>query len=90
MIFPCRGCASKEAEIGRLNDQLRWFEEQVDKQNKLLLEIADPRINERMVQADRLRERPVSAAPRAAPASPLLPGTEPAPPPAWEVDSQES
>jgi hypothetical protein len=85
-LFGCRGCEAKSAEIRRLGEQLKWFEEQVDRQNRRLLEVADPRINERLVQADRLDRRPVTAAPRAAPDAPLLPGTEPAPPPAWEVD----
>jgi hypothetical protein len=88
--WPCRGCAAKEEEIERLQEQLRWFEGQLDAQNKRLVEIADPRANERVVQAERLEKRPHSPL-RAAPAAgPILPGTEPAPPPMWEVDAEES
>ena len=87
-LFTCRGCEARTSEILRLEARLEWFEDQIDRQNKRLLEIADPRINERLVQADRLDRRPVTAAPRAAPDAPLLPGTEPAPPPPWEVDAE--
>jgi hypothetical protein len=87
-LLSCRGCEAKNAEILRLEARLKWFEDQIDRQNKRLLEIADPRINERLVQADRLDRKPVTAAPRAAPAAPLLPGTEPAPESPWEVDAE--
>ena len=88
LFGPCEACAAKDAEIQRLNDRLTWFETQVDRQNKRLLEIADPSANQRLVQADRLERRPITAAPRAAPPEPLLPGTEPEAPPAWEVDGE--
>ena len=84
-LFQCDGCKAKEEEIGRLHERIAWFEKQVDQQNRRLLELADPAANQRLVQADRLEKRPISA-PRAAPASPVLPGTEPSPPPTWEID----
>jgi hypothetical protein len=87
-LFSCRGCEAKEAEIRRLLERQKWFEDQVDRQNKRLIELTDPGANTRVVQADRLDRKPVTAPTRAAPAPPLLPGTEPAPPPAWEVDAE--
>lgn len=94
MIFgkPCAGCEAREAEIRRLNDRCTRYEEQLDRAMKRFLELADPRANARVAQADRLAAQPVTTAPRpAAPEAPLLPGTEPAPPydePAWEVDAE--
>jgi len=86
-LFSCRGCDAREAELQRKESQLRWFERQLDLQNRRLVEIADPRANERVVQADRLERKPILAGPRAAPDAGIrLPGTEPAPIPDWEVD----
>jgi hypothetical protein len=88
-LFPCRGCEARDAEIARLERQIVWFEGQVNLQNRRLVEIADPRANERLVQADRLERKPILAGPRADPNAGIrLPGTEPAPPPTWEVDSE--
>ena len=88
-LFPCRGCEAKDAELARREGQLRWFESQMDRQNKRLVEIADPHAEERVVQADRLSRKPIFAGPRAAPyAGTRLPGTEPAPTPDWEVDPE--
>jgi len=88
-LFPCRGCEAKDAELERKEKQFRWFEGQLDAQNRRLVEIADPHANERVVQADRLSRKPIFAGPRADPNAGIrLPGTEPAPPPTWEVDPE--
>jgi hypothetical protein len=89
-LFPCRGCEAREAELDRASVRLAWFERQLDMQNRRLIEIADPRSNERLVQADRLDKRPIIAGPRADPnaGSIRLPGTEPPPPTDWEVDAE--
>ena len=88
-LFPCRGCEARDAELERAGKTLQWFESQLDQQNKRLIEIADPHANERVVQADRLKDRPILRPPRADPSAGLiLPGTEPAPSPDWEVDPE--
>ncbi len=90
-LFPCRGCEARDAELERIGKTLQWFESQLDQQNKRLIEIADPHANERVVQADRLGKKPILRPPRADPSAGLiLPGTEPAPRPDWEVDDEAS
>jgi hypothetical protein len=60
------------------------MEKQLDIQNQRLVEIADPRANERVVQAARLDRKPDTPPARVAPYAGLrLPGTEPSP---LEVD----
>lgn len=85
---PCEGCSARQAEIDRLERRLSRYDDQIDGLMKRMTELADPRINERLVQADRLERKPIPAPQRAAPEAPLLPGTEPAPRPSWEVDSE--
>ena len=88
-LFPCRGCEAKDAELARTGETMRWLEEQIDLQNRRLVEIADPRANERVVQAARLDRKPDTPPARVAPYDGLrLPGTEPSPEPGWEVDQE--
>ena len=58
-----------------------------DAQNKRFLEIADPHANARVVQADRLAQKPISVPRPPTAEGPLLPGTEPSPAESlsWEV-----
>lgn len=86
----CEGCAAKDAELARMHEREEWYQKQVDQQNRRLLELADPNANARLVQADRLDRKPVSAPRAAPPPPPVLPGSEPSPPRDWEVDAEAS
>lgn len=89
MFGKCVACEAKDGEIARQKETIEWLQGQLDVQNKRFLEIADPRANERVVQADRLAARPITA-PKPMPApGPLLPGTEPSPATPWEVSDEE-
>ena len=88
-LFGCAACEAKDDEIAHQKEMIEWLQGQLDVQNKRFLEIADPRANERVVQADRLAKKPISTQrpPRAA--GPLLPGTEPSPESSWEVADEK-
>lgn len=87
MLFKCRGCEAKDAEIAHLRAELERFHQHLERAQQRLTEIAVPGIEKRIASATQpIREAPKRAVPLVASS---FPGYGPRPArPAYDV--QES